>query len=103
VGKLTARVRKERARWCAEGRPLTPRMIETLRSLVFSVCPAHCGRPTKQRLVKYGLAEYVMVNGDWDDPIVITDDGAKLIATVPRKAFPVDPVEYVALAEEESK
>ena len=69
---------------------LTPRMVDALSSLAqgdaldySSTC---IGRPTKQRLAKFGLAEYLpSVEPDpllnkWDGPMRITDRGRARLA-----------------------
>lgn len=63
---------------------ITPRMIKTLRALAAGEgAPIECGQPTKQRLVKRGLAEYVggptTGRERWDRDIVITEAGRQVV------------------------
>ncbi len=57
---------------------LTPKMCAGLKLLVEGndLDHGHChtGRPTKQRLAKFGLAEYLTPQ-DWDGPMRLTDKG----------------------------
>lgn len=62
--------------------PMTPRMklalraLETGEDLAFErTC---VGRPTKQRLAKYGLAEYLTPK-DWDGPMRLTPKGSRFL------------------------
>jgi uroporphyrinogen-III synthase len=38
------------------------------------------GRPTKQRLNKYGLAVYSVPQDSWDGPMELTDKGRRFLA-----------------------
>lgn len=62
---------------------LTPRMRDGLRALAGGDCldfeTTSVGRPTKQRLAKHGLAEYLAPK-DWDGPMRITDAGRTALA-----------------------
>lgn len=62
--------------------PMTPRMKRALRALEagedLTFEHTCVGRPTKQRLAKYGLAEYLTPK-DWDGPMRLTAKGAQLI------------------------
>lgn len=80
----------------------TPKMRAALKGLAKSGDPGDfsdtIGRPTKQRLVKYGLARYVGPDGkvvaptisrttppktfDWDQDVEITDKGRRVLAGV---------------------
>lgn len=62
---------------------LTPRMVEALHALAqgnaLDYTNTCVGRPTKQRLAKFGLAEYLpqtdSLLSKWDGPMVITERG----------------------------
>lgn len=56
---------------------LTPRMKLALRALAQGEQLNCAGRPTKQRLAKYGLAEYTNGPKDWDGPQRITAKGRR--------------------------
>jgi hypothetical protein len=62
--------------------PLTPRMIEALKELNvgknLAFASTSVGRPTKQRLAKYGLAIYDTPK-DWDGTMHITAEGLKIV------------------------
>lgn len=62
--------------------PLTPRMIEALKELKagksLAFASTFIGRPTKQRLAKFGLATYDTPR-DWDGTMHITAKGLKLV------------------------
>lgn len=64
----------------AKPAPLTPRMREALKLLAagdeMPFAHTHIGRPTKQRLAKYGLAEHLKPK-DWDGPMRITEKGLR--------------------------
>ena len=68
---------------------MTPRMWVGLKELALGKTldsraypQGHCvGRPTKQRLAKYGWATYV-VPKDWDGPMLITERGKNLVAKI---------------------
>lgn len=60
----------------------TRTMREALRKLdAPPPCCAGIGRPTKQRLAKYGLATYTGAAGDWDGAMQITDAGRQALRT----------------------
>jgi hypothetical protein len=63
--------------------PFTPRMRDGLallhRGEDLAVERTHIGRPTKQRLSKFGLAEYTTPR-DWDGPMRLTDEGRRVWA-----------------------
>lgn len=59
--------------------PLTPRMRQALAALALGEQLVCAGRPTKQRLAKYGLAEFLTPR-DWDGPQRITMRGRALLA-----------------------
>lgn len=71
--------------------PLTPRMRRALESLANGEGDLnYVGRPTKQRLAKYGLAQYVLLvrrskgeRQDWDGPQRITAKGLLAIGRSP--------------------
>lgn len=60
--------------------PWTPRMRQALNQLLggdpLPFARTSVGRPTKQRLAKYGLAEYLSP-GDWDGEMRITAKGRR--------------------------
>ena len=62
---------------------LTPRMLHALRLLAegndLDFATTCVGRPSKQRLAKFGLAEY-LTDKDWDGPMRITDKGRIMLA-----------------------
>lgn len=64
--------------------PLTPRMkialleLQAGSNLTFS--GTSVGRPTKQRLAKFGLAAFD-VPKDWDGPMHLTNKGLRLLQT----------------------
>jgi len=70
---------------------LTPRMREGLRLLAQGnhLAEAGCcvGRPSKQRLAKYGFAEYVTPK-DWDGPMRIMDKGWRALGLDPGDKVP---------------
>lgn len=61
---------------------LTPRMLIGLRDLQagksLDFHETSVGRPSKQRLAKFGLATYDRVK-DWDGPMHITAKGRRLL------------------------
>lgn len=66
--------------------PMTPRMKYALAQLAggdsIPFAKTSVGRPTKQRLAKYGLAEYLEPRGpglDWDGPMKITNRGRRAL------------------------
>lgn len=64
--------------------PLTPRMLVGLRDLRvgknLSYANTCVGRPTKQRLAKYGLATFDTPR-DWDGPMHITERGLQILSS----------------------
>lgn len=62
--------------------PLTPKMLAGLRDLregeTLELGTSRVGRPTRQRLAKYGLAKFDAA-GDWDGPMHITSEGLKIL------------------------
>lgn len=62
--------------------PFTPRMVAGLKALqagdTLDFATTCVGRPTKQRLAKFGLAEYLTPK-DWDGPMRITAKGVRAI------------------------
>ena len=63
--------------------PLTPRMLAGLRELwkggTLDFATTSVGRPTKQRLAKFGLAAFDLPR-DWDGPMHITPKGLCVLA-----------------------
>ena len=70
---------------------LTPRMRKGLILLArgdnLSYAHTCVGRPSKQRLAKYGFAEYVTAK-DWDGPMRITDKGWRALGLEPGDKVP---------------
>lgn len=68
--------------------PMTPKMRGALKQL--ARCEKLvCGRPTKQRLAKFGLAKYIASEDPlmdalypWDRDMVITDDGIRALGPI---------------------
>jgi len=62
--------------------PLTPRMkiglVELKAGKTLAYSTTSVGRPTKQRLAKFGLAAYDTPK-DWDGPMHITPKGLQAI------------------------
>lgn len=62
--------------------PLTPRMLVGLRALVegeiLDFSTTCVGRPTKQRLAKFGLATFDRPR-DWDGPMRLTPKGLRVL------------------------
>jgi hypothetical protein len=62
--------------------PLTPRMLIGLRELSsgknLDFATTSVGRPTKQRLAKFGLATFDIPK-DWDGPMCITFKGLRVL------------------------
>jgi len=77
-------------------RALTPKMHAALRSLAKGE-RGGCGRPTKQRLVKFGFAQYVtpedpidrLLINRWDWDLSITDKGREAVLAPAKKVADV--------------
>jgi hypothetical protein len=65
--------------------PLTPRMLIGLQELQagrdLDFQSSCVGRPTKQRLAKFGLAAFVRAK-DWDGPMCMTMKGIRVLRDV---------------------
>jgi hypothetical protein len=62
--------------------PLTPRMLAGLRELraggTLDFGTTSVGRPTKQRMAKFGLATFDLPR-DWDGPMRVTSKGLRVL------------------------
>ena len=62
--------------------PLNPQMLVGLRELqeggTLDFATTSVGRPTKQRLAKFGLATFDRLK-DWDGPVHVTPKGLRVL------------------------